>query len=742
MISKKILEDIQKFGKKISLKITIDDEIYEKDDIISCTKSFNGDMLKSVMQYVDVELFGLIDVKDKEINIEFGVCVEEPYEYISWGSFIVDNETIEKSIDKNTTKFTAYDYLCKSCVDYADLGITYPITVKEYLNAICKHLGYTLQTQTFINDEKIIDEEKFLVESYTFRDALDHIAGATASVIVVKGNRLYVKYPTDIGITVDENNLKTMNLLEKFGPINSLVLSLQPQEDNYYMQDAESIEINGLTEIKISNNEILNKHREDFANEIFENLKGLYFYPFEIESFGFAVFEPYDLIHIKDTDGNIYQSVVLNDTITVTTGINEKFYTVRPEVTETDYSKATQDKKMLYRTLLEVDKNKQTIDIIAEQQENDEKRITDLQISLDGLKSTVTETVKNELGGREPENLLSNYQKEYTSVDDGVNAHRSMLIWKEHDFTPIFNTTVDEDTGKCPAYMLSFDAKIIPKEGETLPEGAYKVDLDNCDDEGTFNNGGYHFNQWKGTLYLTDEWARYTAEIRPELNAYANPIDPDNVNSTYLYFNCINLNYVEGATFSVRNVQLTEGEEPKEWFEPTDGIFVTYSEHKSSIEQLSDAISTLVVDENGQSLMHQTSKGWSFNIGGVTDQLNDAVDKLKAVEDDIENVNGLAENINELAEDLVKKTAYIRLEQDSTGKPCIILGKEDSSFQLRITNESIDFMEGSNGVAYVSNNRFYAPQIVAVNSIQVGEKPGFKFEMRENGNMALIPITS
>lgn len=405
MISAKFLEDIQKFGKQISLKITIDDNVFEKDRVISCTKSFNGDMFKSIMQYVDVELSGFVDVKDKEINIEFGVCVEAPYEYISWGSFIVDNETIEKSIDKNTTKFTAYDYLCKSCVDYVDLNITYPIIVKEYLNVICEHLGYTLQTQQFINSTKTIDEEKFLAESYTFRDVLDHIAGATASVIVTKDNKLYIKYPTDIGMTIDENNLKSMNLQEKFGPVNSIVLSLQPQEDNYYMQDAESIEINGLTEIKISNNEILNKHREEFANEIFENLNGWYFYPFEIESFGFAVFEPYDLIHIKDTDGNTYQSVVLNDTITVTTGINEKFYTVRPEVSETDYSKATQDKKLLYRTILEVDKqNKQ---IIA--------NIQDVETSVKEIKNTINVSLSlNYVNTQTRDEELDKYYPDYT----------------------------------------------------------------------------------------------------------------------------------------------------------------------------------------------------------------------------------------------------------------------------------------------------------------------------------------
>ncbi len=383
MVSKSFLENIQKFGKQISLKITIDNDVYEKDDIVSCTKSFSGDMFKSVMQYVDVELSGLVNVKDKEVQIKFGVCIEEPYEYISWGSFIVDNETIEKSIDKNTTKFTAYDYLCKACISYADMQLSYPITVKEYLDSICSYLGYVLETPTFINSTNVIDEEKFLIESYTFRDVLDHIAGASAGIIVMKSNKLYVKYPTDINVVIDENNLKAMSLLERFGPINSLVLSLQPQEDNYYVKDDESIEVNGLTEIKISNNEIMNKNREIFADEIFNSLKGFYFHPYEIESFGFGFFEPYDLIHIKDLQGNVYQSVVLNDTVTVTTGLNEKFYTNMPEVTETDYSKATPSPKELYKTILMVDKQGRKIEADIKENKSEIKRLSNsISVSL------------------------------------------------------------------------------------------------------------------------------------------------------------------------------------------------------------------------------------------------------------------------------------------------------------------------------------------------------------------------
>lgn len=472
MVSSNFIQNIQKLGKQISLKITIGNRVFEKDGIISCTKSFNGDMFKSIMQYVDIELDGLVDVNDQEINIQFGVCMEEPYEYIDWGSFIVDNDTVEKSIDKNTTKFTAYDYLCKSCVEYTDLNVTYPIALNDYLNVICEHLGYTLQTNFFTNSTNTIDEEKFLSESYTFRDVLDQIAGASASVIVVKGNNLYVKYPTDIDFTIDENNLKSLSLLDKFGPINSIVLSLQPQEDNYYKQDLDSMTTYGLTEIKISNNEIMNKNRELFADNILDKVNGLSFYPFELESFGYTFFDPYDLVTIKDLDGNEYKSLILNDTVTVTTGLNEKISTSKPETTVTDYSKATSDEKKLNRVLLEVDKQNQTIKGIVKNQEETDQKISEFELSLDGIKSSVeststeVKTIKESLGIEYQIESSLGYFFESESDEDSILTARIFKDGEEIDPDGNLNYTwycrhdgnTDEDilgTGKTINLLMS-----------------------------------------------------------------------------------------------------------------------------------------------------------------------------------------------------------------------------------------------------------------------------------------------
>ena len=158
---------------------------------------------------------------------------------------------------------------------------------------------------------------------------------------------------------------------------------------------------------------------------------------------------------------------------------------------------------------------------------------------------------------------------------------------------------------------------------------------------------------------------------------------------------------------------------------------------ESTIQQLSDAISTLVVDENGESMMTQTSDGWRFDMSNINSQLSTAQNQLNDLAGDMGQIDQTINNLNDLANDLVNKTAYIVMTTDSTGSPCIELGKSDNQFKLRITNTSIDFMEGSSRIAYIDNQTLYIERAVIKNELQIGEGTGFIWKKRSNRNMGL-----
>lgn len=396
----KFKDIIKMHGRQQSIRVSFDGIEISDDEIISLTKWFKGDMFKSIMQVVECEIKYQGDIKDKELTITYGVADHtKEYEYVTLGTFIVDNESIEKVVERGTVRFTAYDFLIKSHIQYNLNSLEYPMTVKDYLEIICIQLGYELKTETFVNGEKIIKEEKYaMIPECSFRDVLDEIAGVAAGVIHMRGTALYIKYPTETDIMISESGSKSMTITNKWGNVNSVVLAREPQEDNVYKRNEEDIEKNSLSEVRIANNQIMDKDLNDFMEEIYEKVYGMYVYPFTLESFGYCYFEPYDKITLIDLDGIKYETLVLNDTINITTGLHESMSLEMPEVAVTDYTKAMSIEKRIRDVQLYVDKQNGEIkaEIINTNQkiENTEETIESINSSLDIQNGKIEHLIK------------------------------------------------------------------------------------------------------------------------------------------------------------------------------------------------------------------------------------------------------------------------------------------------------------------------------------------------------------
>lgn len=197
-------ENISLFGKEIDSKITyeLNGEIIElgTEDLNSVTPHYEGAILKSVMKQLDIDSNVEIPL-ETILTYQFGVKVENSYEYISFGNYVV--YSIEKQEDTNSYKIICYDKMLYSMKSYESMNITYPITIKNYINAICNHLGLNFKNanETFANYDKTITSELYLDENgddlgYTFRDVLDELAQVTASTICINENddELEIRY--------------------------------------------------------------------------------------------------------------------------------------------------------------------------------------------------------------------------------------------------------------------------------------------------------------------------------------------------------------------------------------------------------------------------------------------------------------------------------------------------------------------------------------------------------------------
>lgn len=319
------------------------------------------------------------------INVKLGVRISEfeEYEYVDYGEYVVYDK--EDVVDKNSTKLYLFDHLIDTHIKYDDdpLNLNYEeeITVLILLQTICNKFGFTLKTTDFVNANKRIYEDKYAGLNLTYRDILDEIAAVAGGFIKIFNKDLYVSYPQETGETIDENDLEKLTIGKQVGAFNSLVLGRSPQEDNiYYPTNIEAV--NRKT-IRIDNNQIMDKNREDFIVDIYNKINGLQYYVFEFTSFGFGYFEFGDVVTLKNLKGEEFKSIMLNIIENIDSGIKGKSYTEETNYSETKYEYATGIEKRLTNTEIICNKQANQIKLLIEQQGDSNSKINSIEMDLE-----------------------------------------------------------------------------------------------------------------------------------------------------------------------------------------------------------------------------------------------------------------------------------------------------------------------------------------------------------------------
>lgn len=197
-----------------------------------------------------------------------------------------------------------------------------------------------------------------------------------------------IKYP--LQSTIDEMYLSQDDVtIGKKYFINSLVFS-RAESDSIYRKDNESVTQKGLSEFKISDNQILStNNRADFIDELWNYLKTLEFYTFDVKSTGIMWYDVADKFIIK-AHNNTYPVVLLNDETTVDKDIEEHLYADEPKESETDYKCASDTDKKINQTNLKVDKQNQKIEGLITQIGDRSEKTTSITADIEGLSSKVS----------------------------------------------------------------------------------------------------------------------------------------------------------------------------------------------------------------------------------------------------------------------------------------------------------------------------------------------------------------
>ena len=379
---KEALTGIRQADNKILYTIDGVTKTLTADNIFRLEKTTNTDLMKSVMKTFEFES----DIKfktDVTFSLQSGLLVENSYEYLNYGNFML-KEPPEYDLNTKRYSYTCYDKMLLTMVDVKAIqGITFPLTIREYITAIATECGLTFakSNSTFVNYDKQVLKNYYEEGQYTFRDILDALAPVIGGWFIINdSDQLDIKYPTETNEVFNNDYLLNINVdfNKKYGPINSLVLSRSAGSDNIYRQDQTSIDTYGLHELKINDNPFLSDtNRDDYIDDIFNKMKGLEFYIMDIETtglmfldigdfFSFQLSNDYHALKSGTVKSGIAKArsltsgsrkcIMMNDILDLTSGINEKTYTDEPELTETDYKTASLSDNDIKNAVLKVDK--------------------------------------------------------------------------------------------------------------------------------------------------------------------------------------------------------------------------------------------------------------------------------------------------------------------------------------------------------------------------------------------------
>ena len=395
--------------------------------INSISISYDGQLYKSIMKQciidINKDVYPAETGTSRELDVSFGVLVDDEYEYIDLGQFLI--KEIQEQKDTLSYRITAYDRMLLSMTNYngvdfnqyvqttdtnylADkdyyiytqvdgeyiykllvVGTDYDIgdaitgtkyelealsyTLREYISIISSHLGLSFYNinDTFPNYDKVLTKDLYVDSEgaslgYTFRDILDDIAEATGRTFIINGSLRLIATPTTSVATIDEESFKDINVEfgEKYGPINKLSLTRSADSDVIYKNDETSIQANGETELAFRDNQLLSQDdREEWIDEIFNEIKGTEYYLNDYSSTGITYLEPLDRYEVSIGD-NTYSCIMMADEINITQGLEENVHSDRLDGTKTDYATSSTSDKVALQTTLIV--NKQLGQIVGE----------------------------------------------------------------------------------------------------------------------------------------------------------------------------------------------------------------------------------------------------------------------------------------------------------------------------------------------------------------------------------------
>lgn len=213
-----------------------------------------------------------------------------------------------------------------------------------------------------------------------------------------------------------------------------------------------------------------------------------------------------------------------------------------------------------------------------------------------------------------------------------------------------------------------------------------------------------------------------------------------------IFFNSVGTYYIYHPQLERGNVATDWAESPIDTAERIKYAKETADKAKSDIEdlyiKLEESIQMVVTSINNGTMLEQTDEGWNFVGGGTTDKLlelskalsdldsstSDSINQLKNMVDANDNLSGYIKIDPNSNPPTIKMGVYI--EDADTGE------SDFGKFSIQITPTAIEFLEGTDAIAWLSNQELHIRKAVIEDELIVD---GFILTQHgTNGNVGFL----
>lgn len=335
----------------VPVSYQLQDAVYDED-----SQNFLGTFISRYGEMVLI-LERELPLQDEQFQLYTGFQLADgSMKYVTQGTFYIYEVQEEQHDIQKTIRFADARILFNKPLQ----EVTYPLSVKQMLDTVCEQVQVPCMDITGLpNADFIINKEVYWGENATCADVVKAIAQAVAGfALITTDGALCIRWFFD---TVSQWNADTYFTLEShdvFGPVNSVVLGRQPQNDNIYLRDEESVKANGLCEFQINDNPILDLDRKTTIQPIFERLKGFSYTPLHMEGKGNPALERGDRLQVTLLQDTHMDSYVFQHELSFDGALISTVETPALTKTQIEYSAADSIEKRILQTELKVDKVK------------------------------------------------------------------------------------------------------------------------------------------------------------------------------------------------------------------------------------------------------------------------------------------------------------------------------------------------------------------------------------------------